>query len=145
MLPLHGVRVLLVDDDDDGRALLSLALEEAGAEVRSACDAKEAVRTMLQWPPTVVVSDLAMPTTDGFTLLREVRSMHSLRHVPAVAVSGMMTEWDGEAALAAGFQEHIPKPIAPATLVEAVKRWAHVRVASEPQAFLDGERPSPAP
>jgi two-component system CheB/CheR fusion protein len=119
---LLGVRVLLIDDDEDTRELFALVLGEAGAEVRTAHDATDALRTVLQWAPTVVVSDLAMPTTDGFTLLREVRAVHP--QIPAIAVTGMGGAKDREAALAAGFQAHVTKPLDPEALVAIVRHWA---------------------
>jgi CheY-like chemotaxis protein len=82
------------------------------------------MRIVLQWPPTVMVSDLVMPTTDGFSLLREVRSMHRLVQIPAIAVSGMTLQKERAAALAAGFQEHAAKPLSPDELVAIVARWA---------------------
>ena len=123
--PLLGVRVLLVDDNDDARELYQIALQQAGAEVRTACDAKDAVRTLLQWPPPhVVVSDLGLPGTDGLDLLREVRSIEHLARVPAIAITAMYGEKLRTAALAAGFQEHASKPLGPAQLVALVTRWA---------------------
>jgi len=122
--PLRGVRVLLVDDDDDTRELFGFALEEAGAEVRTAGDAKEAMGTALEWPPTVVVSDLTMPNTDGFSLLREVRAIPRLQKIPAIAVSGLTSEKDRAAAHAAGYQELAAKPLSPDDLIAVVARWA---------------------
>jgi len=122
--PLLGARVLLVDDNEDLRELFASVLQEAGADVRMASGAKDAMRTVLEWPPSIVVSDLAMPSMDGFTLLREVRSIDQLRQIPAIAVSGMTRARDRAAALAAGFQELISKPLAPDDLIAVVKRWA---------------------
>jgi CheY-like chemotaxis protein len=119
---LLGVRVLLVEDDEDTRELFALVLGEAGAEVRSALDATEAMRIVLQWAPTIVVSDLVMPTTDGLALLREIRSVH--RHIPAIAVTAMGRTKDRDAALAAGFGAHVTKPLEPQALVAIVRQWA---------------------
>ncbi len=116
--PLQGVRVLLVDDDEDTRELFALVLRGAGAEVRTALDAKDAMRTILQWPPTIMVSDLILPTMDGLTLLREIRSVHP--RVRAIAVTGRSDAKDREAALAAGFQDLVTKPVDPETLVAIV-------------------------
>ncbi len=124
--PLLGVNVLIVEDDEDTRELFALALQAAGADVRMAIDAKEAMRAVLQWRPSVVVSDLCMPNVDGFMLLREVRCVDQLRDLPAIAVSGLSGPRDRAAALAAGFQEHVVKPLPPAQLVAVVKRWAQV-------------------
>jgi CheY-like chemotaxis protein len=124
--PLEGVRVLLVDDHDDTRELFAEVLMHAGAEVRDAAGSIAAVRTALEWPPNVVVSDLVMHGTDGFSLLRELRSMHHLVGIPAIAVSGMASHADREVALAAGFQDHLAKPLSPDALVACVARWAVV-------------------
>jgi CheY-like chemotaxis protein len=139
--PLFGVRVLLVEDDEDIRELFAFVLGEAGAEVRTAFDAKDAMRTILEWPPTIMVSDLAMPTTDGFALLREVRSVY--RQIPAIAVTGMSYAKDREAALAAGFQAHVTKPLEPETLVAIVRQWA--APASAATGGAPSVRPSPLP
>jgi CheY-like chemotaxis protein len=122
--PLANVRVLLLDDDEDTRELFGVTLEEAGADVRAAVDAQEAVRVALHWAPTIVVSDLSMPTTDGITFLRELRAMPGLQAVPAIAVTGWSGEKDRTAVLAAGFQEHVAKPVNAEQLVAAVGRWA---------------------
>jgi CheY-like chemotaxis protein len=119
---LLGVRVLLVDDDEDARELFALALAEAGAEVRTAVDAGEALRTIQQFSPSIVVSDLSMPTTDGFMLLRQIRREHG--QVPAVAVTGLGSPKDRQEALAAGFQAHVTKPLQLDALVAIVKQWA---------------------
>ena len=120
---LLGVRVLVVDDDEDTRELFALALQEAGADVRTASSASEGFDTVRDWPPAVMVSDLLMPAVDGFSLLRKVRSLHAARRIPAIAVSGMVCQEDRDAALAAGFDEHVAKPLGPDDLVMAVARW----------------------
>ncbi|HEY3821346.1 MAG TPA: response regulator [Polyangiaceae bacterium] len=122
--PLDGVRVLLIDDSPDMRELFATILTDAGAEVRAAGDGKEAMRTVIQWPPSVVVSDLVLPGTNGITLLYELRSMQHVRQIPAIAVSGRASDSDRAAAFAAGFQEHVGKPLEPDQLVALVKRWA---------------------
>ena len=61
---------------------------------------------------------------DGFSLLREIRSLHASRRIPAIAVSGMVCKEDRTAALDAGFEEHVAKPLGPDDLVTAVERWA---------------------
>jgi CheY-like chemotaxis protein len=129
--PLLGVSVLIVDDDDDTRDLFGLALEDAGADVRTASDAEDAMRIVHEWRPCIVVSDLSMPRMDGATLLRKIRSVDALRNIPAVAVSGYSGESDQANALAAGFQAHAPKPLAPDDLVALVKRWAAPPVTGE--------------
>ena len=122
--PLSDVRVLLVEDDEDTRELYAYALREAGADVRAAGDVAAALHTVAEWTPTLVVSDLAMPATDGLSFLRELRAMPHMLRVPAIAVSGFSEQKDRNAALGAGFQEHLVKPLGPDELVATVARWA---------------------
>src|SRR4029077_2111963 len=72
---LADVRVLLVDDDDDSRELLATALEAAGAQVRTAPEARAAIEAIGQWRPHVIVSDIAMPDAEGYAFIREVRAL----------------------------------------------------------------------
>ena len=139
--PLQGVRVLLVEDDEDNRELFALVLRGAGAEVRAAVDAQDAMRTILQWPPTVMVSDLTMPAMDGFTLLREIRSVYP--KILAIAVTGMSDPKDRDAALAAGFQALATKPVDPEALIAVVVQWAALDGAGTVDA--SPVRPSPLP
>jgi CheY-like chemotaxis protein len=124
-LPLLDLRVLVIDDDDDLRELLAIMLKEAGAEVRSAADPAGAMQTVSHWHPSVIVSDIAMPGMDGATLLRQIRSIVALRHVPAIAVSGFRP--GDTQAEASGFDERITKPVAPEHLVEVVAKWGRRR------------------
>jgi CheY-like chemotaxis protein len=122
--PLAGVQVLVIEDDADTRDLYSMALVSAGAEVRTAADARDAMRTILTWHPTVVVSDLGIPGLDGSALLREIRSVHLLRDIPAIAVSGRDDPRDREEAFAAGFHEYASKPLTPMELTAIIARRA---------------------
>jgi CheY-like chemotaxis protein len=125
--PLRGLRVLVVDDDEDTREVFALVLEDAGAEVRTVGCAKEALRAVLEWRPSLVTCDVAMPTTDGFAFLRALRSTHQCQEIPAIAVTGMASPAHREAAFAAGFQEQLTKPIEPTDLIARVKHWATAR------------------
>jgi CheY-like chemotaxis protein len=121
---LDGVRVLLIDDDEDTLALYTFALGEVGAEVRTGTDAAGAMRSVAEWIPAVIVSDLVMPGTDPAALLRDVRSMHPTTRIPAIAVTGRSSASDRKAAFAAGFQEHAAKPLVPDALIAIVSRCA---------------------
>jgi PAS domain S-box-containing protein len=123
---LHGVKVLVVDDEGDTRALLTYVLGETGADARAAASAAEALEEMARWEPDVLVSDVGMPGEDGYALIRKVRSLESerARRVPAVAVTAYARSDDRARLLSAGFQDHLPKPIEPVDLVDAVARLA---------------------
>lgn len=121
---LKGVRVLLVEDDADARELYEMALEQAGAEVRGTGEAREAMLVLLEWSPHVIVSDLTLPDLDGRAFLGAVRAMPHLQTVPAIVISGWTQPEDRQATFAAGFQEHLAKPLGADKLVAVVGRWA---------------------
>lgn len=123
---LAGVRVLVVEDEDDTRELLVTALEQCGAQVTSSSSAADALASFDRLPPDVLVSDLAMPDEDGFSLIRKVRSRDAGNGgaVPAAALTAYARTEDRIRALAAGFQKHLPKPIDPSDLIAAVAALA---------------------
>lgn len=119
---LAGVRVLLVDDEPDGRDAMVRILAARGAEVVAAGSAHEALQALQQDPVHVLVSDIGMPQTDGYGLLRQVRALG--HGVPAIALTAFARAEDHARTLAAGFAVHLPKPVEPAVLVATVRRVA---------------------
>jgi signal transduction histidine kinase/ActR/RegA family two-component response regulator len=119
---LRGVRVLLVDDDRDGREAVGLILSRHGAEVRSVASAAEALATLRTFRPSVIVSDIAMPEEDGFVLLRKVRALPAASGgtAPALALSALAGAGDRARILAAGFARCLSKPVDHPELVAAV-------------------------
>jgi PAS domain S-box-containing protein len=119
---LHGLRVLLVEDDDDTRNMLTIVLEGQGAVVQSAPSATAAVEALEHARPDIVICDIGLPGTSGLDLIRMIRSLPVERGggVPALALTAYASTSDRERALAAGFQEHLPKPIDPSALAAAV-------------------------
>jgi CheY-like chemotaxis protein len=120
---LDRVNVLVVDDDADSREMLTMVLEQYGASVTRAGSAAEAMRAIEVRRPDVLLSDIGMPGEDGYALIRRVRDDESssmMRRLPAIALTGYATAEDGQKALAAGFQLHLPKPIDPAELLVLV-------------------------
>src|SRR5262249_43684733 len=116
---LDHLRVLVVEDDPDTLDLLKLVLDDSGADVVTAPSVREAVSLFEHWRPDILVSDLAMPQEDGYQLIRQVRSRGSERggNIPAVALTAYTRDEDRTRALAAGFQMHLAKPIAPKELI----------------------------
>ena len=116
---LNGVRVLLVDDDEDTRELMATILELEGAIVTSVASAREAFEVLQRERPEVLVSDLSMPNEDGYWLIDKVRALPAARGVatPAAALTGHVMAADRAAVLRAGFQFHVPKPVRPGQLV----------------------------
>jgi signal transduction histidine kinase/ActR/RegA family two-component response regulator len=119
---LQGIRVLVVDDEADMRELVVMILEQAGAIVQMAASAEEALRLFDQFQPMLLVSDIGMPETDGYALIRQVQSRvyQNGRPIPAIALTAYAMEQDQQQALAAGFQRHLAKPIEPEVLVKAI-------------------------
>jgi PAS domain S-box-containing protein len=108
---LGGADVLVLDDQDDERVLLFTIFTHAGARVRMAGTVEEALASMEASCPDLVVSDLAMPGEDGYAFIRRVRDVPRLRQVPALAVTAHARPEDRDAALAAGFNAYVAKPI----------------------------------
>ena len=122
---LGGVRVLLVEDEVDTREFVQRVLEESSAEVVSASSATEALAVIEGARPDVLVSDIGMPGMDGYALLRTIRSRFAASDeppLPALALTAFARTEDRQRAFDAGFAEHLPKPVDPATLVTAVAR-----------------------
>jgi CheY-like chemotaxis protein len=120
------MRVLVVDDQEDARYLVTLALEDAGAEVSQAESVAEAMHAMAADTFAVLVSDIGMPIEDGYGLIQRVRAApaRELRELPAVAVTAFCTAADRNRALSAGFQDHLSKPVDMLALVATVVRLA---------------------
>lgn len=127
---LEAVRVLLVEDDEEMRAMVRAALEAAGAHVHAVASAPQARQVLSENCPDVLISDIAMPDEDGYSLIRSLRA--SDVHVPAIALTAYAGVEDTEEARAAGFQVHITKPVTPAHLIDAV---AELALASQSKAL----------
>jgi signal transduction histidine kinase len=115
---LNGTRVLLVEDDPDARDLMRAMLEAAGASVAPCSSAAEALARLDQAPFDALVSDIAMPDTDGLDLMRTMRELGF--HLPAVAVTAFSSEGDRDKTSAAGYQAHLSKPIDQQALVGTI-------------------------
>jgi CheY-like chemotaxis protein len=121
---LTGARVLVVDDDEDTVQLFATALAACGADVVTATSAAEALRAIASQAPDVVVTDIAMPGADGYWLVREIRQLEDVhaRTVPVLAVTAFGREHFRGRVLAAGFADHLEKPVDPEVLCLAVAR-----------------------
>jgi signal transduction histidine kinase/FixJ family two-component response regulator len=128
--PLHGpaasslenLRIVVVDDDADGRTLTSLILTEAGANVRSVSTVREALQVLESDPADALVSDIGLPEADGYSLIREIRRREAEHggFLPALALTGYAQPEDRARTLAEGFQAYISKPVEPRELTAAI-------------------------
>jgi len=106
-----GRRILLVDDMEDSAYVFQTLLELEGAIVSVATTGREGLRILQEQAIDLVISDLSMPDLDGFEFVRAVRALPGLAQLPAIAASGLGRDKDVQAALAAGFSDHITKPV----------------------------------
>ncbi len=116
--PLLGIRVLLVDDDDDLRSAAALVLEMHGAEVTAVASAAAALAALAHRRPHVLLSDISMPGENGYDLMRKVAALDA--RLPAAAMTSFVLEADKRRALDAGFRMHLAKPFKIEALVAAV-------------------------
>ena len=120
---LANYRVVVVDDDADGRDALAAILTSAGAKVQIAASADEALRLVHSWCPNILLADIGMPGLNGYDLIREIRRRegHTGAYLPVVAVTAYATSKDRERALAEGFDDHLTKPVSPAAIIQTVQ------------------------
>jgi CheY-like chemotaxis protein len=122
MSALAGLSVLVVEDDADGREILELVLQGQGAVVRSVDTAAAALAILGSWRPCILLGDISMPGEDGYAFLARARALHPV--LPAIAVTGHASSADIDRALAAGYDDHVTKPIDVDALVASIARLA---------------------
>jgi CheY-like chemotaxis protein len=135
---LNGLRVLVVDDHVDTLELVTIILGEYGTEVITAASATEALEAITQGArgaiaplkPNILISDIAMPGVDGYSLIRKVRTLSSEQggQIPAIALTAYASEDERTRILDAGFQMHISKPVEPSELVAIVAKLAQTHL-----------------
>lgn len=121
---LHGLHILVVDNDDDASELVSLALQSHGARTSVAQSTGEALVRFEQVNPDVVVSDIGMPGEDGYSLIKRLRAAERGRRVPAIALTAFAGSEHRDRALDAGFDVHFSKPVKLAELINTVAELA---------------------
>jgi PAS domain S-box-containing protein len=121
-LKLNGLQVLAVDDELDARELLTVVLEQFGAQVQAVPSAAAALAALEQQPPDILLSDIGMPEEDGYALIQKVRAylLEQDLSVPAIALTAYAAGEDSARLLAAGFQAHLTKPFEPEQLAQVV-------------------------
>lgn len=104
-------RILLVEDDDTSREMLSLRLQLKGHAVIEAVDGQEAIDTARQELPDLILMDMNLPTMDGWTVTRQLKAAEQTRTIPIIGVSAHAMAGDREKALSAGCDEYETKPV----------------------------------
>jgi CheY-like chemotaxis protein len=123
---LEGLKVMVVEDEDDTREMIEHALLSYGASVLVAASAAEALESIIQQKPDILLSDIGMPDMDGYELLSKIRSEfpEQLRNIPAVALTAFANAEHQERSRRAGYQAHVAKPVTIPDLVSILSRVA---------------------
>jgi CheY-like chemotaxis protein len=126
-LPLRGIKVMIVEDDNDSREVLQLFLEQCGALVESHSSASSATDHLLRSKgslPDIIVSDLAMPGEDGYSMISRIRGLPEANggRLPALALSAFATAESKQKAFDAGFDRYCTKPFEPDILTRDILR-----------------------
>jgi len=122
------LRILLIDDQKDVAELTSMDLQALGYSILTATDGQSGLETAIREVPDVIISDLKMPRMDGYELIQNLRGIASLASVPVIALTGFGMKKDIEAALAAGYDACLNKPVEIAELSAVIQRLAAQRV-----------------
>ncbi|HBB32349.1 MAG TPA: hybrid sensor histidine kinase/response regulator [Cyanobacteria bacterium UBA8803] len=119
---LTGMRILIVDDEADARELLAVILTEYGAEVMTVTSAAQVLSNLESFQPDLLVSDIGMPDTDGYSLIQQIRALPPERggQIPAIALTAYASEENQQQAISSGYQWHISKPLDPPELFQAL-------------------------
>lgn len=120
--PLTNIRTLIVDDDTDSRNFLAFLLEDSGAIVTVAACGTEALQALERSRFDVLLSDIGMPSMDGYTLIQIIRSKtdQPYSQIPAIALTAYVGEGDRQQAISSGFQYHVAKPINSSGLITLI-------------------------
>ncbi len=120
----RGCRILVVEDDPDSAELTKTLLEEADASVVVCASAREALAAVEHDDFDVLVADIGLPREDGLWLIQQIRRLpHARRRtLPAVALTAFASADDRQSVLAAGYDEHVPKPLDFDVLLRAITR-----------------------
>jgi CheY-like chemotaxis protein len=122
---LEGIKILVIEDDPDSREVLHLLLEQSGAEVNSTHSAQEAINLLRELNgnlPDVIISDLAMPNEDGYSLIERIRKLTAETggEIPALALSAFASNDNKNKAYSAGFQKYHTKPFEPDVIIQDI-------------------------
>ncbi|BAY29203.1 two-component response regulator [Nostoc carneum NIES-2107] len=121
---LDNLRVLLVDDNEDSLFLTTFILENQGFQVTTATSVTQALETIEESKFDILISDIAMPDIDGYSLIRKIRNstLPEQREIPAIALTALSSDESRSIALASGFQSYVNKPVEPTILISEINR-----------------------
>lgn len=125
--------ILYVEDNPDNRLLVRRVLMAEGFAVVEACNAAQARQVLESQHPDLILMDINMPDTDGYTLTSQLKALPGVKRIPIIAVTANALKGDRERSLAAGCDGYIEKPIDIDTLGSQVKRFIHIGIQSTPR------------
>lgn len=115
--------ILLIEDNEQNRYLVSFLLEQRGYKVISVTDGTSGIMKALELIPDMVLLDIQLPALDGYAVAQTIRKFDALRTLPIIAVTSYAMEGDREKCLAAGCNGYIEKPINPETFVNQIEQY----------------------
>ena len=122
---LAGLTLLVVEDEVDSREMLTLILKHHGAKIITADSVQQALILYEQYKPDILISDISMPTEDGYSLIQQIRHQKN-SDIPAIALTAFAREEDKQQAIEAGFDLHLPKPIDSVELIKFISQLVRV-------------------
>jgi CheY-like chemotaxis protein len=120
--PEQECRILLVEDAPDTLEMLRVVFETRGYSTTTCVNAEEALRVAEDGRFDIIISDIGLPRIDGYELIERLRRLPHMREVPALALTGYAATKDAQAALDAGFDVHVAKPVDPSELAEQIEQ-----------------------
>jgi hypothetical protein len=122
---VKGLRILIVDDETDTLDLLVAVLSQKGVEVKAETRVRDALETIEEWKPDIIVSDIAMPEEDGYSLIKKLRDLPPEQGgaIPAIALTAYVGVKERARVLESGFQMYVPKPVEPSELLSAIANF----------------------
>ncbi len=118
-----SARILIIEDDRPSRELVRYLLESAGYVAFEAGDGEAGAGMTLELNPDLIICDLQMPVLNGYEVAKRLHETPQWRRVPLIAVTALSMSGDRDKALAAGFDDHITKPIVPETFVGQIETY----------------------
>jgi PAS domain S-box-containing protein len=127
---LAGIKILVIDDDEDSLEFVRFVLNNYEATVKTLSDAVEAVTIVNQFQPDIIISDISMPREDGYSFLKKLRleeTRQARKQIPAIALTALASRENRNQSLSVGFQTHLVKPIKPTELATVIANLVRIQ------------------
>ncbi len=116
-------RILVVEDQEDNRAILRDLLQSVGYELVEAVNGEEALAIALEHKPDLILMDIQLPVVDGYEATRRIKAEPALQGIPVIAVTSYALSGDEEKAREAGCDDYVTKPFSPRDLLAKVQAY----------------------